>query len=260
MTIKHKFIRTFFDNEFETHNAILNITPYKPEVMIVGTFNPDTPNANFADFFYGRNYFWNAFKNLFVHNAVVLMNTRMPRRGVPPTILNPTRQEILQLCNKLKLTFSDLILEVLHNNKPNYQLLQNDNVILNNVEYNLIQDGQKQDIRGLQQLNEIGQVHWNTQNIINYLCENPQIKTIYFTRQPTGVWAEQWNLIVKHICMVGRHMTNIYTPSGQSLKGKPRMNALLKHWIYSSETNFGRLDNNWLIENGVALNNFLFVD
>ncbi len=53
MSIQHKFYQTSFGNGFETHNAILDITPYKPEVMIVGTFNPDTPNANYADFFYG---------------------------------------------------------------------------------------------------------------------------------------------------------------------------------------------------------------
>ena len=65
MTIQHKFFQTIFDNEFETNNAILEITPYKPEVMVVGTFNPNTPNDNFADSFYGRNYFWTAFKNFY---------------------------------------------------------------------------------------------------------------------------------------------------------------------------------------------------
>ena len=71
MSIKHKFYQTSFGNGFETHNAILDITPYKPELMIVGTFNPDTPNTNYADFFYGRNFFWTAFKNLFNHNCMV---------------------------------------------------------------------------------------------------------------------------------------------------------------------------------------------
>jgi hypothetical protein len=74
MPIRHKFYQTNFGNGYATHNAILDTTPYKPEVMIVGTFNPDTPNNNFADFFYGRNFFWTAFKNLFVHNAVVIPN------------------------------------------------------------------------------------------------------------------------------------------------------------------------------------------
>ena len=256
MSIQHKFYERNFGNGFETHNAILDITPYKPEVMIVGTFNPGTTHDNFADFFYGRNYFWTAFKNLFVPNIVLLTHTRMPRKGAPPAVLNPTLPEILELCINLKLTFADLIFEVLNNNNPDYQLRQNDNVIINGAEYNLIQDGQNRDIGGLQQLNALGQVNWNTQNIINYLCNNPQITTIYFTRQPTGIWAEQWNLIINHNCMAGRLTTNIYTPSGLGLKGKPRMNALLNHWVHNNNPKFGRLDNNWLTNNNVDMNNF----
>lgn len=256
MPIQHKFYQANFGNGFETHNAILDITPYKPEVMIVGTFNPDTPNANFADFFYGRNFFWTAFKNLFIHNAVVIPNRRMPPNGNPPAILNPTLLEIFDLCKKLKLTFSDLVLEVLHNNNPVYQLLPNDNVIFNGLEYNLIQDGQNGIIGGLQQLNALGQVNWNTQNIITYLCNNPQIKTIYFTRRPTGIWAAQWNLIINHSCITGRLTTNIFTPSGAGAPVNRSMARLLNHWVHNNNPNFGRLDNNWLTNNGVNINNF----
>lgn len=256
MPIQHKFYQTNFGNGFETHNAILDVTPYKPEVMFVGTFNPDTPNANFADFFYGRNFFWTAFKNLFIHNAVVIPNRRMPPNGIPPAILNPTLQEIFDLCRKLKLTFSDLVLEVLHNNSPVYQLLPNDNVIFNGVEYNLIQDGQNGNVGGLQQLNAFGQVNWNTQNIITYLCDNPQIKTIYFTRRPTGIWAAQWNQIINHNCMTGRFTTNIFTPSGAGAPVNRSMIRLLNHWIHNNNPNFGRLDNIWLANNGVNINNF----
>lgn len=256
MSISHKFIETNFLNGFQTHNAILDVTPYQPEVMIVGTFNPNTPNG-VADFFYGRNYFWTAFKNLFIYNNIVLLNRRMPTNGVAPAILNPTILEIFELCITLKLTFSDFILETFHVNNPNYQLLQNDNIVFNDQEFNLIQDGQNGIIGGLQQLDGIGQVHWNTENIINYLCANPQIKQIYFTRQPTGIWAAHWNAIVNHQCMTGRQLTNIYTPSGQSLSGQPRMAALLNHWIYNANPNFGVFDNNWLIDNDVEIEGFI---
>jgi hypothetical protein len=214
MSIKHKFFQTNLGDGFETHNAILDKTPYKPEVMFVGTFNPNKLNANYADFFYGRNFFWTAFKNFFTHNAAIIPNRRMPPNGIPPAILNPTLPEIFELCKKLKLTFSDLVLEVLHSNNPVFERLPNGKVIFNDFEYNLIQDGKKGSIGGLQQLNGIGQVNWNTQNIINYLCNNPQIKTIYFTRRPIGIWASQWNSIINHNCMVGRITKNIFTPSG----------------------------------------------
>ena len=191
MPVLHKFYQINWENGFETHDAILDITPYSPEVMFIGTFNPKTPNANFADFFYGRNYFWTGFKNLFVHNTVAIQNRRMPQNGVPPShnLLNPTLAEIFCLCLKLKLTFADLIAQVFHYNNPQFQLLQNDNVVFNGNQYNLIQDGQKGNVGGLAQLAALGQVDWNTQNIIDYLCNNPQIKQIYFTRQPNGIWA-----------------------------------------------------------------------
>lgn len=256
MSIQHKFYQINFGKGFETHNAILDITPYKPEVMIVGTYNPDTQNTNFADFYYGRNYFWTAFKNLIDQSAVVIPNKRMPANGIPPAILNPTLPEIFDICTKLKLTFADLVLEVFNNNNPVFQQLINDNVIFNGVEYNLIKDGKIGLIGGLQQLNALGQVNWNTKNIINYLFNNPQIKTIYFTRQPTSIWAAQWNLIINHKCMAGRLTTNIYTPSGQGLKGKPRINALLNHWVHNNKPNFGKLDNVWLKNNGVTIQNF----
>lgn len=256
MPIHHKFYNTNFGQGFQTENAVLKITPYKPEIMIVGTFNPDTPNANPADYFYGRNFFWTAFKNLFYHNGVVLENRRMPTNGVPPAILNPTLQELFDLCTNLKLSFSDLVLEVLHLNNPNYQLLQNDNVIYNGLEYNLIQDGKRGIVGGLQQLDLLGQLNWNTQNVINYLCVNPQIKTIYFTRRPTGIWGNQWNIIKNHKCMTGRLVTNLFTPSGAGAPVNRSMRRLLNHWVHNTNPNFGSLDNNWLISNGVDTNNF----
>lgn len=255
MAVQHKFYQTNFGDGFQTENAILDRTPYKPEIMVIGTFNPNTPNANFADFFYGRNFFWTAFKNLFIDNEVVLLNRRMPARGVPPVILNPTLSMIKDLCIKLKLTFSDLVLEVLHNN-PNYQLLQNDNVIFNEVEYNLIQDGRNRNVDGLQQLNALGQVNWNTQNIINYLCDNPQIKTVYFTRQPRGVWAIQWNLIVNHNFGRALDFRKIFTPSGQGLQGQPRIAHLINHWLFNNNENYDTLDNDWLMRHDIDINVF----
>lgn len=256
MPIQHKFHQTDFGKGFESHNAILDVTPYKPEVMVLGTFNPKTPKANFADFYYGRNLFWPAMKNLFVHNAVVLGGRRMPTRGNPPAALNPTLEEILEMCEALKFTFADLIHEVLPDRNPDDPFLPNDNVIFDGTEYNLIQDSRKKEIRGLQQLDNIGQVGWNTSSIIKYLCENPQINAIYFTRQPTGVWASQWNQIRLHQCMRGRLLTNIFTPSGQGKPVYQNMERLLRHWVHNDNPNFGQLDRNWLTRHGVNPGNF----
>jgi hypothetical protein len=256
MPIQHKFIQTNFGTGFETHNAILDITPYKPEIMIIGTFNPDTPNSNYADFFYGRNYFWTGFKNLFIHNSIELQGTRMPKHGKPKKPLNPDLDKIKEICQTLKLTFADFIAEVLHNETTDYQILDNDNVCFKNRTFNLIQDDKKGQIDGLVQLHKLNQVKWSTKYIIKYLCENPTIKTVYLTRQAKGIWLEQWNEIIKDECLQGIAFTNIFTPSGQ---GKPVLNSmprLLKHWVHNTNPNFGKLDNNWLRANNVNLNNF----
>lgn len=266
MAIPHRDIQRDWNNGFTTRNAILHQTLYEPEVLFIGTFNPGTDNANFSDFFYGRNYLWTGFKNYFVHNKVQLDTRRMPTNGRQENLLtDPTLSEIFELCTKLKLCFTDLILEVLHKSNPHYTILENDNVIFSGNEYNLIQDGKsskklndgsKRTVLGLEQLDTINQVHWNTGNIISFLEQTPTIKTIYFTRKPTGVWGRELSKINYHSCMQGRRLTNIYTPSGQSLKGKPRMNALLRHWIFNKDENFGTLNNDWLTRHGVTLQNF----
>jgi hypothetical protein len=257
MPVRHKFYQTNFGSGYETHNSILDITPtYKPEALIVGTFNPDTPHANYADFFYGRNYLWTAFENLFVHNDIVLTSRRMPQRGRPPVILNPSLEGIFEICLQLKLTFCDLIQEVLHRDNPVYHILPNDNIIYEGMEFNLIQDGRVNGINGLQQLNVLNQVHWNVNNIIDYLSQNEQIRTIYFTRQPTGIWGLQWYQIANNEAMRDREFINIITPSGQGRPVYHSMQRLLRHWVHNEDPNFGKLNNAWLVEHGVTLSHF----
>lgn len=256
MSISHKFRQTIFNDQFQTNNAILDITPYKPEVIIIGTFNPNTPNDNFADFFYGRNFFWPAFKNLFTHNNITLQKRRMPTRGTPPNTLNPTLEEIFLICKKIKVSFADLVIEILHNNNPKYNILSNDNIILDGQQYNLIQDKRKGDVYGIEELDTIKQIKWNTDNIIKYLCQNPQIKSIYFTRKPNEIWKREWNVLMNHECTKNRTFTNIFTPSGAGIPVNYTMTKLLNHWVHNTNANFGKLNNLWLENNGVTLNNF----
>lgn len=256
MSISHKFKRIDFNNEFKTNNTILDIVPYRPEVMIIGTFNPNTLNANFADFFYGRNFFWPAFKNLFVHNNIIIQNRRMPTRGTPPLILNPSLEEIFILCKRIKITFADLIIDTFHINNPQFQILNNDNIIFDGEEYNLIQDNRQNGVNGLEELDLINQINWNTDNIIDFLCENPQIKSIYLTRKPTGIWGREWTKLVNHKCMKGRYIANIFTPSGAGKPVNRTMRNLLNHWVHNNNQNFGKFDNTWLKSLNVNCNNF----
>lgn len=259
--INHKFHSSKFKNLLHTENAILNSENYQPEALILGTFNPDTPNSNFADFFYGRNYFWPAFFNIFRSGEVKfnrdkfeiyeipLTSTRMPKRGKPKKEISPTIDDILLLCNELKLSFADMVLSVLK--KEKFELLANDNVIFDGVEYNLIQDSKKNNIGGLEQLDKLGKVEWNTQNIIEYLKSNRKIKNVYFTRKPTGVWGCHFEKIKTHCTSENITITNIFTPSGQ---GKPvfnNMNRLIDHWLNNENPNFGKLESRWVKSNAI---------
>lgn len=256
MSVLHKFKEYDFGGGFETTNAILTSTPYLPEVLIIGTFNPGTPNANFADFFYGRNFFWPAFKNLFIFNQLHLINRRIPNRGGLPEALNPSLEEIKSLCTQLKLSFGDLISQVLFHNNPNYEILDNDNIIFNQHEYNLIQDGKNKGIFGLGNLNALNQIEWSTKNIISYLVAHPQIHSIYFTRKPTGIWGEHWNTIINHDQIKNRFYTNIFTPSAQGFPVYQSLERLLNHWVHNANPSFGNIDKQWLINNGVQLDRF----
>jgi len=249
MPIQHKFLNHNWNNEFQTHNAILDTTPYIPEILILGTFNPSSLNNMFVDFFYGRNWFWTGFKNLFIHNEIVITQKRINTHPI-----NPNLHEILELCKRLKLTFADLILETLHNGNPIYNEIPINKINLNNQVYSLIDDN------GLRQLNLLNQVNWNTQNIVAYLIKTPSIKKIYFTRRPTGIWLNQWNELTNNPLLEYIEFTNIHTPSGLGLReeGVPIMNALLRRWIINENQNFGVLNNDWLIQNDVNLNNFLY--
>lgn len=249
MAIQHKFLNHNWKNGFQTHNAILDNTPYLPEILILGTYNPETLNNGFVDFFYGRNWLWTGFKNLFVHNEIIITQKRINTNPINPDIL-----EIFELCKRLKLTFADLITETLHNENPIYNEIPINKVNLNNQVYSLIDD------KGLNQLNLIEQVNWNTQNIIDYLIKTPSIKKVYFTRTPTGIWLNKWNLLRNNPLLEYVDFSNIHSPSGMGLqeKGVPVVNALLKRWIVNPSPNIGVFNNEWLIRNRVNLNNFLY--
>jgi hypothetical protein len=244
-----------WDNRFYTENGILkNIDVYKSEIMFLGTFNPELQN-NPADFFYGRNFFWTAFKNLF--NAGKKDFLKEERLAYNP--YNPTLEEIFQMCIKLKLTFSDLINSIFNEQDNNKIIIRKnkDYITFENTEYNPISDGD------LQKMNQIKKINWNTENIINYLKSNRQLRKIYLTRRNDLCWQTQVNRIIKALPEI--EIVPIYTPSAQGgalhqqtgIYGNGKMTPLLRHWTQNHNGNYGNLNhNNWLTNNGVDINKF----
>ena len=246
-TIKHKFKEKDFGQGFITRNAILETTPYKPEVLFLGTFNPDTDEvSNKADFFYGRNWFWPALFNLFEFKSLKYIKQRKFH-----TPLEPTLKQILEFSSKHKLTFADLIQEIEISKETKYKIVKN-KVFIEDESFDLINDGD------LSKLNNHGQVVWSTENVITYLRQNETIKSVYLTRKPCEPFLTEWKKIMEYDFNRKINFYKIFTPSGQGLKGSPRISSLIKHWAMTNDTNYDRIDNDWLQIAKIDYNSTMF--
>src|SRR3954469_16587928 len=74
----------------------LELIDYDPATLIVGTFSPDLPTENPAEWFYGRtanNYFWDV----------------LPRLYGEASLINATPEEWKQFCHDKQIAITDLI-------------------------------------------------------------------------------------------------------------------------------------------------------
>jgi hypothetical protein len=226
-----------------------------PEVLFLGTFNPSTP-GNHVDLFYGRNYFWQVMALL--KEPRTAFDTNGPRiapnqkKWPPKDPLKPRLEQLAQLTVSFRMSFADLIGSVLP--QEEVEILGKGEVSWQNQVFDLINDDD------LAKLDKEKKVVWNKENIIQYLCDNPQIEHIYFTRQAGGVWDAQLNAIRNSSCMKGRTITPIFTPSGSGMTGGyPRRPYILGHWLHNNDApKYGRLDHGWLRRHGVEPNDFPF--
>lgn len=86
---------------FHKFQSYLNLEKldFKPETLIVGTFNPTWPEGNYAEWFYGRignNYFWDVLPRLYDPN----LNLRINGSG---------HREWKLFCKENKIAITDLI-------------------------------------------------------------------------------------------------------------------------------------------------------
>jgi hypothetical protein len=226
------------DNRFFTQNAILRPTHYKPKVLIIGTYNDaNNPNNN-ADFFYGRNYFWPVISNLSNHANLLLQ--RRDVGGIPPG--SPTLGQILALCEKFKLSFADLILDV------NLPLADHNDGHLNAA------------------LN-LGQAVDNVQNIIEYINNSPSITHVYATSKFNHANINVlWQSINAGVVRNDVTFGNIRTPSGMggipNFPGLRKTASIARYWLwvnhpmspygnFSNQNGYLHLDHQWLINCGV---------
>lgn len=238
----HKFLNTPHFNgntAFQTHSAILDIAPYKPEVLIIGTYNDGLNANNLADFFYGRNYFWPIISNL-SNNGNVLVQRRN-HAGFLPNL-----NQILALCERLKLSFADIISDVVVQ-LPNH----NDNHLN----------------AALGHRNALS----NDQAIIEFIHKTPSIKHVYATTKFNNQFHlnNVWMNIVNACPQAS--FGKILTPSGMggipNFRGLLRAATIARYWVwvnhlanpygpFENQEGYTHFDHVWLTTKRIVPQNF----
>jgi hypothetical protein len=172
MSCNHKF-----QNELN-----LELIDYEPTTLIVGTFNPELPTGNPAEWFFGRttsNYFWNI----------------LPRLYGEASLINATADDWKQFCRNKQIAITDLISSIDDaqlDNKRHYRALAgfSDDAI----EYNFDD--------------------FSFVNITRILQQQPTIKNVYFTRGITDAfWRHLWNPAMQYCNRNGLHERRLLTPT-----------------------------------------------
>jgi len=267
MPFLHKYQECNFDNGFQTHDSILDIVPYAPEAIFIGTYNHGW-SWNHSDFFYGRGmYMWTALGNLLLFSYNHLLKQRTINNNVP------TFEQLFEICIKGKIVFADIV-KGIKKEVPAVELANEDCVLVGN-EYrwetrfiNNKRVGEYSDIH-LDNLAQNGWLDDNVDAIIKYINETKSIKHIYFTFK-SGAWLIDKLNEIKQGTRSDVNSCSIFTPTANGF-GKPlqppfheRAWGLTHCWVWNGLThknpidrlNYGHIDHNWLIDKGVNPNKF----
>lgn len=255
--MNHKFLITNFQNEFETHNAILDVTPYDPEVIFIGTFNHGWP-WNPSDFFYGRGmYMWTILGNLFLHNQNKYSRQRTHENDTP------SFTHLFEICEKGKIVFGDIVKGII-NGIPNSVVEGKKEVLVNkSYVWNDYKD------KHLEYMGKEGWLDDNVNAIIDFINSTPTIEHIYFTFK-SGNWLNKKSHDICNGVRKEVKTCSIFTPTangfGKNLTApyNERAFSLAHCWVWNGMENkyqinksgYGHLDHNWLKRNGVYPNNF----
>ncbi|PQJ08956.1 hypothetical protein CJD36_021340 [Flavipsychrobacter stenotrophus] len=241
----HLFLKKDHFNEntgFQTRNAILTLTPYAPKVLMIGTYNDGGNANNQADFFYGRNYFWPIFENFSQNNRALSQRRFAANQQGIANANPPTLQRILILCSQFKLTFADLIQDVL------IPLPNHDDTYLN-------------------QAVGAGQTTNNHENIAKFINDTPSIEDVYLTTALQGYphLNGLWEYIVQH-SRGNVTFRKILTPSGRgNIPAIPNqvsaVQKIARYWVWVNDpaspngvvmnATFHQMNHEWLIQSGV---------
>ena len=176
MSCNHKF------------NSYLNLDrlDFEPTTLVVGTFNPEWPENNTAEWFYGRtasNYFWDI----------------LPRLYGEQSLLDATPVEWKRFCCDKRIAIADLIGSI-------------DDADPGNPEHHKILGGFSD------KAIEHNFDDFNYVNIVQLLRQHPTIKNVYFTRGVTEpFWRHLWNPVAHYCNHHNIHERKLLTPTGDAI-------------------------------------------
>ncbi len=163
----------------------LDLLDFEPETLIVGSFNPEWPEDNHAEWFYGRteeNYFWDV----------------LPRLYGGASLINATPAEWKQFCHDKKVALTDLISSL-------------DDADPSNPKHRKILGGFSD------KAIEFNFDDYIYVNIVKLLQRHPTIKNVYLTRgMQEAFWRHLWNPIAYYCSRNNLRERKILTPTADS--------------------------------------------
>jgi hypothetical protein len=172
----------------------LQLLDFEPTILIVGTFSPEWPASNTAEWFYGRTAstcFWEVLPRLYGEKS---LNAEGPAAWK-------------QFCHDKKIAITDLISDIDDAdpaNRGHQKMLGgfSDNAIIHNFE----------------DLNYI--------DIVDLLRRHPSIRQVYLTRSVTDAfWRHQWNPVAHYCNRNGIYAGVLLTPFDDAAEHQEEYNS-----------------------------------
>lgn len=177
MPCRHKFYEDLY---------IEYAKDWKPTTLIVGTFNPEWPEKNYAQWFYGRtenNLFWTVLPGVYNQQSLICSN----------------KDSWFSFCKENKIALTDLI-----------SCIKTADVS-NEDHYSIVASYSDASIAKHFSQNE----DLELVDIVNILKENPSIKHVYLTRSAnSGLWKKLWEPVREYCIQNGINVNELLTPSG----------------------------------------------
>jgi hypothetical protein len=168
------------NHKFRKH-LLLQGLDFEPETLIVGSFDPEWPASNTAQWFYGRTattYLWDV----------------LPRIYGEPSLIDAPAADWQQFCRFNKIAFTDLIsgIDDADPSKKNHDRMMggfSDNALVYNFD------------------------DFVFTNIVGVLKQHPSIKNVYLTRGVTeAFWRHLWNPVAHYCSVNGLRERKMLTP------------------------------------------------